>query len=318
MTLHRDDAAMSTVIGAIVILAILGIAVVTVNTSYVPRQGEALELGAREVAEDTLLSLASRLGSDAGAPIVHEFNLQPPRTNPPLLSGVILAPVRAQGSLELDPAGSRLSISHVTSAPASGVPAGDPMRVDEGGGLMRVYSLGNETAGQPAGALRLAIGGAYLESATYRYEAGAVILERGAGSGALGGGPALRSSGTPAAPTTLLAWQVPVLTGAAEEMGGVPEAIATFAPGPVARLGGGQAVHEVRIVVETDALAGWTATLQEALGGLGTVTVNATGPDEGTVTAIVTAPAGAPAGVPSVELDLSLVRYATTFGGRSG
>lgn len=317
MTLRRDEQAMSTVIGAIVILAILGLAVVSVNASYVPRQGEALELAARENAEASLLALSTRLG-EAGGPLTAEFALRPAPGTPPLLSGVILSPARAAGTLSMDPAGPRITISHVSTAPSGGVPPNDPMREVAGPGLMRVYDLGNATSGHSTGALGLTSGGAYLEPASYSLEAGALLLKREASSQASTGGPALRGAGTATAPTTLVSWRIPILTGSESEVSGVGHAGAKLTPGPVASIGGGQLVHEVRIVVETDSFAAWTTLLQEAVGARGTVYANATGQDAGTVTAVVGPPPGAAAGEPSVELDLSAIRYATSLTGRSG
>lgn len=311
---------MSSIIGAIVILAVLGLSVVAINSFHVPKQGENLELAARERAEASLLALTGSLSEERAAPFLADVPLRAQPPAPPLLAGVILTPVITDGALALDPVGgTRLTISHVTDAPATGVPVDDPMRVALPDGRMRVYTLGNETAGHPVGTLSLSTGGAYLEPETYRVEAGALLSKREGTSATLGAsGLVVGRAGPAAAPTTSLSWRLPLLTGAATETAGGASAQLIVTPGPLTRLGGGQPVHNVTIVVETDALQAWTALLQNTVGRHGTVGVNATGPDAGRIVATALPPAGTPDGVPRVELSLSATRYDVSIGGRSG
>lgn len=316
--LHQDDRAISSIIGAIVILAVLGLSVVALNSFHVPRQGETMELAARERAEGALLQLASGLADERAAPFLADLPLRAQPPAPPLLSGVILSPVVAEGALALEPsAGTRLTVSHVTNATAGAT--NDSMRTLLGNGHMRVYTLGNATTPQPVGRLSLTSGGAYLEPETYRLEAGAVLADRETTSATVGAGSlVVARAGTAAAPTTSLSWRIPLLTGTATETTGGPSAQLVLSPGPLARVGGGQPVHNATIVVETDMLQAWTQLLRTAVGPHGTVESVATGPDAGRVTATVLPPAGTPSGTPRVELSLSASRYDVTLGGRGG
>lgn len=314
----RDDA-VSSVVGALLVLAVLGLAIMYVNGVHVPQQGTALEVDARESAEAALASLGARLSDAKRAPLTADVPLKAERPLPPLLAGVILSPARAEGKLAFEPGATALTISHVTDAPPGGVPVGDPMRQDLGGGRMRVYDVGNASAGLPLGSLRLTVGGSYLDPATYLFEGGAVMLDRGEGS-AVVTTPGLHASasGTAAQPTTRLSWRVPVLTGHSGEVVGARAAQLSLQPGPEAQSGGGQRVHNVTLTVATDAASAWKAALEDVLRGRGVVSVALSGPDSGVVTALVTPPAQAQPGVPSVEMDLSLVRYGVDFTARSG
>lgn len=308
--LLADERAVSSVVGAIVVLAVLGSALVYVNAYHVPQKGAALEVLAREEAETALQSLALDLSSPVDGPFATDLPLRGPAPEPPLLSGIVLTPVRASGRLAFEPEGTTLRLSHVTAAPAADVPAGDPVREALPGGLMLVHDIGSATGGRALGALTLAAGAAYLESATYSLEGGAVLVRRDDGS-ALVAPPALQvgRGGTATVPTTTFSWRVPLLAGAAAEVGGGDLAQVSLAPGPEAAAGGGQLVHEIRIVVETDALTAWRSALEELVGSHGTVSATQTGPDAGTVTATLLPPSGTPAGTPRVELRLHAVRY---------
>lgn len=316
--MNRRDAGASTVVGAIIVLAVLSLALVYVNAYHVPRQGAALELEGREQAESALVALAGRLSAEPGASLLEPLPLRPPAARPQLLSGIVISPARAEGQLQVVPAATTIRVSHVVAAPPGGVPPGDPMRVDAGGGLMRVYLLGNATEGAPLGALDLRSGGTYLEPASYRLEGGLVLVSR-ATTSALVSGPALdvargRIGGLE---TTTLAWRVPLLAGDADAVSGTSVAQVQLTPGPESAAGGGQLVRNVTIEVGTTALSAWTAALQDAVGLYGTVAWVATGPSEtGTVTATLLPPAGTPAGTSAVALDLRAVRYAVSFGER--
>lgn len=305
--LRRSDAGVSSVVGAILILAILGMSLVYVNAFHVPRQGATMEMAGREDAEAALALLAADLAAPARGSLTADLPLRPDAPGPPLLAGVVLSPARAHGRLSFEPAQTNVSVSHVTAAPAGGVPVGDPIRAALPGGLMRVWSLGNATGGVPVGSLRLAPGAAYLEGASYAVEAGAVVVKREDGS-ALVAPPALHVGA--AGGVTTVSWRVPLLRGAAAEVGGGERAQVGLAPGPESASGGGQRVHEVSIRVDTDALQAWRTALEELVGGRGSVAVAQTGPDRGVVTATIAAPPGTPAGTPAVELDLKAVRYA--------
>lgn len=319
MTRRADDRAVSSVVGALILFAILAVSLVYVNAYHVPRQGAAMEVAARDEAEAGLQALAGDLALPHATPLLTDLPLRGDPGDPPLLGGVVLSPARPVGRLAFEPARANLTLSHVTSAPASGVPAGDPIRAALPGGLMRVWSVGNATGGHPMGSLQLDPGAAYLEPAVYALEGGAVIVKREGGS-ALVAPPALRVAlgGTPASPTTTLTWRIPLLAGPAAEASGAPRAHVTLAPGPGSASGGGQLVHGVTIAVQTDALAAWRAALEDLVGSHGTVTATTTGPDEGTVTATVLPPPGTPAGRAAVELDLYAVRYAVEMAERGG
>ena len=300
-SLSRDDQAIAAVIGAIVVLAVLGIALVYVNAYHVPRQGAALETVAAERSEAALVDLAGRLAARADGPVVREVPLRAERPSPPLLSGLVLSPARAQGELALAPAPSRIGISVVVPAPAGGVPAGDPTREALAGGKMRVHLLGTSAGAQPLGALHAVTGGAYLTPTRTILEGGAVIADTERGS-ALVGPPALTVAGN------VVTWRLPLLTGAASEVAGGSHAQVALTPGPEAQVGGGSRVEELRIRVETQQLAAWQAALEEVVGSRGTVTVTSTGPDAGVVQARIL----------DVEPKLHLVRYQAMLADRVG
>lgn len=312
--LSRDDGGAATMIGAILVLAVLGMSIVYVNAYHVPRQGAAREVAAREEAEASLVALASALQGADVAPLVDDLPLQGPRPSPPLLSGVVLSPAIAQGRLQFEPGWTNVSVSSVIDAPAGGVPAGDPMRVDVGGGRMRVYALGSASGGAPLGTILLTSGGAYLETATYQLAGGAVIVDRADGS-ALVSPPGLQVGA--ASSETTVAWRVPVLAGAAAETAGAGVAQLSLAPGPLARFGGGQLVHSVEVKVQTNALAAWKTALEQVVGARGTVSVVESAPDAGTVTATILPPTGTPSGTPAVRLTLEGVRYELDIGSRT-
>jgi hypothetical protein len=304
-------------VGAIMILAALGLSLVYVNAYYVPRQGVSLEIQARDEAEQAFLDMSEHLSGEP-FPFVQELPLKSPRAPPPLLDGVVLSPVRVDGVLGFNPQAAVVTISHVTVGPP---PApGDPTRVDLGGGLVRVYSLGNSTSGLALGGLNVTLGGAYLERATYALQGGAVIVKRDSGS-TLVAPPVLQvtRSGVAGAPITVVTWRVPVLVGSVGEVGGRETAQVSFVPGPLARAGNGQAVYGTTITIQTRSLAAWTSAMQAVVGDLGTVTSTPDGvaPDAGTITVDIGAPQGAPAGVPSVTIDYSAVRYTLGVTSRS-
>lgn len=302
-----SDSGVSSVVGAILVLAVLGMSLVYVNAYHVPRKGAALEVAAREDAETALTGLASGLAAPAAGPLVFDLPLRPEAPEPPLLAGVVLSPVRAHGRLAFEPGQTNVSVSHVTTMPAGSVSPGDPIRAALPGGLMRVWTLGNATSGAGVGSLRLAPGAAYLEGATYTVEAGAVVVKRDGGS-ALVTPPSLHVGGSGA--TTVVSWRVPLLRGPAAEVGGGDRAQVGFTPGPEASTGGAARVHEVVLRVETDALGAWRTALEELVGSRGVVVATATGLDRGVVTATILPPPGTPAGVAGVELDLRVVRHA--------
>lgn len=291
--MRRDDAAVSNVVGAILVFAVVGLAVLSINALYVPKQGATLEVAARETAEDALVTSAA-LQSSSTTPFLSQIPLSPSAGAPSLLPGIILDPVRPDGLATLNASATRIAISY-----------------DVGG--TRYYALGNATSGAPVGALTLRIGGAYLDSATYQASAGAVLLMRGNQS-AMVAPPALHVArgGSAASPITEFSWRVPVLAGGLQQVAGKGAAQARFVPGPLAQAGGGQLVGSVTVVVTTDAVEAWNTTLRELVGANGVVTVGA-----GNVTATILPPAGTPAGARAVSLDLSLVRFEVALTSRS-
>lgn len=317
-TLRRDSDAAAAVIGSLIVLAILGLAVVYVNSSYVPRQGERLEGQAAEESEAALRGLASGMAG-APSPLRQEIPLRPERATPPLLAGIILSPVRAEGTFSFDPSRTNVTISLVTDAPAGGVPANDPTRAALADGSMRVYLFGNATRGAPVGAVGVTVGGGYLAEAELRLEAGAVLARRDSGS-TLASPPSLQVAqlGSGGQATTRATWRIPVLAGAQTELGGAGSVDANLVPGPVASAGGMAGARNATISIETDSLAAWRAALEQAVGSRGVVTATATGADRGIVTATILPPPGTPAGAKAVEVSLSLVRYEASFSARGG
>lgn len=300
------DSGAATIIGAIIVLAILGIAAMYVNGVHVPRQGAALELAAREDAESALVGLAATLAAPPEGGFTWDVPLRPPAAPPSLLSGLILSPARMDGTLAIDAAGASVTISHVVAAPAGGMPGGDGMRVDLGNGDMRVFLVGNATAGQRMGGVDARVGGAYLDSATYRMEGGAVIATRAGGASSLVEAPALRvtSDGV----DTRVRWHLPVLAGAAAQKSGDASGVVAFDTGPTAAMTA--RASELRIVVHApDTLDAWATAMDDAVGTLGMVVVDESAQ---TVTATVPAPAGG-----SVVEDLRLTLHAATLTGRS-
>lgn len=306
-----QDNAASTVIGAIVVLAIIGIAIVYVNAFHVPQQGVGNEIIAREQAERSLARLASDLDVAQTSAITADLPLEAPAAPPPLMSGLILTPARAPGRIAFEPSQTNITISTTIATPPGGVAPGDPTRVDLGADRARIYQLGNATAGAPAGALQVSVGGAYLDAATYSLSAGGVFLDRPAGS-SLVASPALRvAAGNVAGlPTTMLSWRVPILAGVAGEAFGATAAQAGFLPGLVASSGGGERVFNVTIVIQTNTLLAWKTALEQAVGSKGVVTtIPGSDPDSGVVTATILPPPGTPASTPAVQLFLESVRY---------
>lgn len=308
--MRRDDAGVSSVVGALIVLAVLGASLVYVNAYHVPKKGASLEVAARDEMEAALQRLAGDLASPGAGPLVADVPLRGEAPPPPLLSGVVLSPARGHGRLSFDTEGPRITLSHVTAAPAGGVAPGDPTRAPLPDGRARVYNLGNAASGAPVGALTLTTPSAYLEGANYSLEGGAVVAKRGGGSMLLSPPPLhVARGGTPTNPTTTVSWRVPLLAGAGVEVGGGERAQVSLLPGPVSLSGGGQLVHGVTVRVETDALAAWKSALEDLVGPHGVVTTHATGPDRGVVTADILPPAGTPAGARAVELRLQAVRY---------
>lgn len=316
--LSEDSDAAAAIVGSLIVLAILGLSVVYVNASYVPRQGERLEAQAAEEAEAALRGLASGMAG-APTPLRQDVALRPARATPPLLAGVILSPVRAEGGFAFDPSRTNVTISIETDAPAAGVPAGDPTRVALPGGGMRVYLLGNATKGAPVGAVGVTAGGGYLDPVEMRLEAGAVLARREGGS-TLASPPALHVAKVASGDQSLTraTWRVPVLAGPHVELAGAASVDASLLPGPLSSAGGAAGARRATISVETDSLAAWRAALEQAVGAHGTVGATASGPDRGVVTATLLPPAGTPAGTKAVEVSLSLVRYDAAFSGRGG
>ena len=300
------DAGAASVIGAIIVLAIIGIAAMYVNGVHVPRQGAALELAAREDAESALVGMAAALAAPPAGGFRWDVPLRTPAAPPSLLSGLILSPARMDGTLAVDGAGASITISHVVPAPASGVGANDDMRVDLANGEMRVFLVGNASAGQPLGGVDARVGGAYLDGATYRMEGGAVIAVREGGASSLVEAPALRVLSDGA--DTRVRWHVPLLAGAASERSGDSSAVVAFDTGPTAALTA--RASELRIVVHAEGtLDAWRTAMEDAVGTLGMVAV-----DENAQTVTVTIPA--PAGGAVVE-DMRVTMHATTLSGRS-
>lgn len=310
------DEAVSTVVGAIVILGILGTAIVYVNAYQVPRQGASLEVSLGEDAERALLQLAQTL-VDAGSPTVVDVPLRAQAGSPPLLSGAVLSPARVPGALSLDVDAPVVRLSVLVDAPPGGVPSNDPMRRPEGA-LMRVYLLGNATRGTPGGSLGAEVGGGYVESTRYSVELGTVLARRDGGS-ALVAPPAmsLQATGAGSAATTSFSWTVPLLGGSDATVGGGSTGQIGLTPGPRAMLGGGTRVHNLTLEVNTTSVSAWRQALEDLSGGLGDVNVTLSGPpDNGTVAMDVLRPPGATGR--AVELRLYAVRHEVALAERAG
>lgn len=310
--MRRDDVAGATIIGAIIVLAILATSIVYVNTIHVPRQGVTMEVTASQKAASAMVGIAGSLGDPQY--LLADVPLRGERATPPLLSGVILSPARMDGTLAFVPDSSTLAVSVVIDAPAAGVPAGDPVRVDEGSGKMRLYLVGSSTAGVSMGAVRATVGGAYTSPAVDEVEGGAVLARRGSTSAALAA-PAL--SVTQGA-TTSARWQLPLLAGATSEVSGSPTGQVAFTPGPTSTVGGGATAYSARIRIETDAVAGWAAAMRDVVGTYGTVTATADANDVGSVVVEILPPTGTPATDTAVELVLSITRYEVALSERQG
>lgn len=274
-----DDHALSTIIGAILVFAAVGVALISINAFQVPEQGTQLELRAAERLDASLTALVSRLSLSPVGPVLHDVPLRPDPAPPPLLSGVVLTPVRAQGSLSLED-GSRIRISTLVAGPPGGVPADDPTRRPEGNGNMRVYLVGTSEAMQPLGALRVTSGGAYAAESV-RYVEGGASLSDLPHTSAVHARPALLVAGD------TLTWRLPLLAGGHAAASGGSTTQLLLVPGPEALHGGGGPVKDIKIRIETDRLAAWRSLLEDAVGPHGTVTVTSTGADAGAVEAIL-------------------------------
>lgn len=303
--MRSDDQGVSTVIGAVVILAILGTSLVYVNTSYVPRQGAALELQGAAQTEAALAALSATLRSGVAGPTAFDIPLHAESGAPPLLSGVVLSPVRAMGRADVDPTATRVTVSAVLDAPPGGVPAGDPMRTDLGAGKMRLYLLGNATTGFPLGALTTQVGGAYQKVSEHRVEGGLLLTNRSDGSTALGPAGLL----VDASDATVATWRLPVLSGGIQEVSGGSSAQVGLRPGPESALGGGRA-YNVSIRLETANLGAWASAMRSAVGTLGIVNQTVSGDiDNGTLDVVILPPAGTPATTRAVELRFWAIRH---------
>lgn len=317
--MRREDAAISTVLGAIILLGILGVALVVVNAYYVPRQGAGLEAGLAERAESAMVRMAVGVDSVSTSTLVVDAPLRAERATPPLLSGVVLTPARTQGSLALATTGPNVTLSVLVDAPAGGVPPGDPIRADGGAGKMRVYLLGNATAGHPVGHLDLVTGGAYTDASRLRLAAGALVA-RGNGTSSIVTPPAMsvhRTTGPGA--TTQLDWTLPLLAGPDALVTGGSSGQVALTPGPSSQVGGGSLVHNVTLRIETSEVAAWRAALTSVAGSAGYVNHTLAGAaDNGTVTLDVAPPAGTPATTRAVAISLVTVRYEVSLSERSG
>lgn len=301
---RSNDEAIAEVIGAIVVLAVLGIALVYVNAYHVPKQGEGIEIVAAERSESALLDLAAALSAPSDGPLTVDLPLRAARSQPPLLSGVVLSPARSDGSASLDAATTKLTLSVIMNAPATGVPANDPSRVAAGAGKMRVYLLGSATSGQDLGTLRVATGGAYLPQSIRVVEGGAVLADTTDGSASVSP-PSLTvaSAGT----RTAVSWRIPLLAGPLSEISGSTAQVA-LVPGPEAQIGGGGDVDELRLRFETPRVAAWQTALVPLVGSLGSVTTSVVSGDSGVVEVVV----------PNAKVDLFLVRYEVSLAERAG
>ena len=296
-----DDQAVAAVIGAIIVLAVLGIGIVYVNAYHVPRQGAALEVSAAENGEVSLVELAGELALGPRGPFAHDIPLRADRPTPPLMSGIVLTPARGEGHVALVGDGATIGVSVVVPAPATGVPAGDPSREAVGWSKMRVHLLGTATGGQPLGAIRVVTGGAHFDASETLLEGGAVLSDTKQGS-AVVAPPAMSVDGD------LVGWRLPLLAGSASELSGAAAAQVALSPGPEAQLGGGSKVEELRIRIATAHAAAWKAALEDVIGSRGVVTSTTSAPDEGTVEATLT----------NVELRLFVVRYQVSLAERAG
>lgn len=309
---RTDDRAAAGIVGAIIMLAVLSIALVYVNGVHVPRQGTALEAAGVEDATASMLALASDLAAAPDGPLARDVPLRPDLPLPPLLSGIVLSPARATGTLEATSSGSNLTLSVVRDAPATGVPAGDPTRVDLGGGKMRLYLLGNATSGVPLGMLRATVGGAYLDPAVLRVEGGALLSTREGASSAIAP-PALSVESDT---MTRVAWRLPLLAGESI-VGGGSLAQASLTPGPEAQASSGR-VYNLTLEIDTDATSAWRDALSAVGGSAAFVNVTTVGePDNGTVEATFVAPPGTPATTPGVEVHLWVVRHEVSLADRA-
>lgn len=313
----RDDRALSTIVGAVIVLAVIGLAIMMVNTMHVPRQGASLEMAAREDAAQSLVGLSARLSTPAAGDLAWDVPLRAPPAPPALLAGVILSPARAEGTLAFNASATRITISHVVDAPPGGVPANDSMRTAEPGNRMRVHLLGNATAGQPVGALSARVGGAYAPQITFTLSGGLVLRQEPPHAPAPLEALGLRVArvDTPTGPLAHVAWHVPLLAGTGGETSGAAAAVVALDAGPTTRIAGETRAHELTIRIATTAVDAWRMALTDAAAGLGTVTVTAgPTPSEGVVTLTVASPAGASGA--AVRADLQATMYALTMGAR--
>ena len=307
-----DDSGLAAVIGAVVVLAVLGTAVLYINAFHVPRQGAALETQGAEETQAALLALASALSRGAEGAFAHDVPLRTGAGDPPLMAGLVLSPARSEGELALNTTSSRVRVSVVLDAPPGGVPAGDPTRVDLGGGRMRHYLLGNATAGLPLGAIEARVGGAYAERVEYRLEGGALLATREGRSVAIAP-PAIEVARVGG--TTSVDWRIPLLGGAPSSESGGAVGQLLVRPGPEASIDA--RAYDMSILVETADLAAWTVGLQRVVGGSGYVNATQIGaPDNGTVQALLVAPPGTPVTSKMVVAELVAVRFETSVAQR--
>lgn len=307
--MRSRDEGVSTVVGAIIILAILGTSLLYVNAFYVPRQGASLEVGSAERTEAALMGFATALRSGSNGPSLHDIPLRPSAGQPPLLAGVVLSPVRASGFANVDTTSPLITISAVLDAPAEGVPANDPIREDLGAGKMRLYLLGNRTQGLAVGALVARVGGAYTSAAEFRVEGGLVLSNRSEASLPLAPAGIFIQQGS----ATTVSWRIPLLAGASQDVAGGSSAQVGLRPGPESMLGGGR-VYNMSVRIETANIGAWSRALSDALGSAAIVNQTRIGDiDNGTVDAIVLPPGGTPATTRAVEMRLWAIRYEVTL-----
>jgi len=237
---RRDDHAASAVIGAIIILAVLGTAIVTINAVHVPRQGEAAEASHQQDVQRALAELVDAqavAGADATSRV--HVPLRPVAIGPRLVAGIILDPVRAGGSLDFTPDDTSVRLALILDVPPAGVPAGDPSREDVGNGTMRVWLVGNRDGGEPIGTLTAIVGGAYLTPQHYVVEGGALL----SGSGAVIVAPPIRvrQQSDGASAWTSVSIRLPILEGGGAQLGGAEAASISLVNGGLANAGGSSA-----------------------------------------------------------------------------
>lgn len=239
----RDERGVSSVLGAILVFAILASALLYVNAFRAPEKGADGERAVARALETGMDALAAATTRGSSGPATVALELAPAAPSPSLLRGIVLDPLRPETTFALEPDAFAMRVRHVTPAGAT------------------VWDLGSAASPADLGRFAATTAGRYVAPQS-------VIVEGGAAVRASAGGAVLAArpdwSWTSSGGVRTLALTVPDLEGAATNVTDSSNRIVTLAPQGT-RAVGGDAVASSRIVLEvwSEHNRAWAAFLNE-------------------------------------------------------